>query len=585
MKGLINIKNKDNECFRWCHIRKINPQDKYKERVKKVDREMVKKLDYSDISFPVSQKDYNNVERKNGIRVNIFGYENKQPYPIHVSKERFKEELNLLLIEEDGNKHYVLIKDFNSFMFKHSKHKGRKNFFMNCLQCFSTSELLNEHRKNCIVINGKQAINMPKVGENELKFNHHNKQIPVPFVIYTDFEAITKKMHGCDISEESKGKKKDRSYMDAYQTHIDCGYGYKVVCHYDSKLSKTTNVYRGEGAVYKFMEKMLEEVEYCKKMVKKHFNRNLTMTKEELKTFKGSNKCHICGEKYGEEDKPVMDYCKITGKFRGSAHGKCSSKLRIDPERIRMPVIFYNLRGYDNHFIMQQIVKIANEKSYVDKNGEIRNLKISAIPNNMERYMAFMLGNNLTFIDSFQFMSSSLDRLVTSLRMEDLKYTSKAFYGKKLELMSKKGLYPYDFMDSMEKFEMKELPKIKEFYSMLNEEHIREEEYNHAKEVWEEFRIKNMGEYHDLYLLSDVLLLTDVFENFRKTCMQYHKLDPCHYFTSPGLSWDAMLKMTKVKLELMTDINMYQFIEKGMRGGVSYIANRYGKANNKYMEQ
>ena len=94
-----------------------------------------------------------------------------------------------------------------------------------------------------------------------------------------------------------------------------------------------------------------------------------------------------------------------------------------------------------------------------------------------------------------------------------------------------------------------------------------------------------MGEYHDLYLQSDVLLLTNVFENFRNTCLQYYGLDPCHYFTSPGLSWDAMLKTTKVKLELMTDINMYQFIEKGMHGGVSYIANRYGKANNKYMKE
>ena len=103
---------------------------------------------------------------------------------------------------------------------------------------------------------------------------------------------------------------------------------------------------------------------------------------------------------------------------------------------------------------------------------------------------------------------------------------------------------------------------------ILNDQHVTDDEYDHAKKVWKTFNIKPMGEYHDLYLVSDVLLLTDVFENFRKTCMQYYKLDPCHYFKSPGLSWDAMLKMTNIKLELMTDIDMFQFIEKGMRGGV-----------------
>ena len=520
----------------------VNPTNKHPERVKKEDKEMIEKLDYSGIEFPILKKDYNKIEKKNGIRVNVFGYENKQPFPIHISKEDFKMELNLLLLDSDWKKHYVLIKDFNSFMFKQTKHKSKKNFCMNCLQCFSSKEVLDAHRKDCIVISGKQAIKMPNEDENGVEFINHRKQIPVPFVIYADFEAITKK-NKKSVVDESKDKG-NVSYTKAYQTHVDCGYGYKVVCHYDWKLSKKSKIYRGKRAVYKFMENMLEEVEYCKKMVKRHFNKNLKATNDDLRNFNESSECYICKVKYVEGEKPIMDHCRITGKYMGSAHDACCSKLRMNPDKIRVPVIFHNLRGYDSHLIMQQIGKIAKDKSYVDKNGERKNLKINAIPNNMERYMAFMLGNNLTFIDSFQFMSSSLDKLVSNMRKEDLKYTSMAFYGYKLDLMSKKGIYPYDFMDSMEKFENKELPKIEDFYTTLNEEHISEKDYNHAKEVWNAFRIKNMAEYHDLYLQSDVLLLTDVFENFRNTCMQYYGLDPCHYFTSPGLSWDAMLKMT-----------------------------------------
>ena len=323
---------------------------------------------------------------------------------------------------------------------------------MYCLQCFSSERILANHVNNCLTISGAQAINMPKQGENILKFNNFHKQLPVPFVIYADFEAITKKVQGCKQSEEMENEKNGRSYTEAYQTHEDCGYGYKVVCCYDDKYSKYTRIYRGENAVYKFMEKMLEEVEYCKAVIKKHFNKPLVMTEADKQRFKTMDRCHICGEKYTDKDVRVRDHCHITGKFRGSAHQECNLKLRIKPEDIKIPVIFHNLRRYDSHFIMQQIGEIANKHGYTNKKGEKQALDINAISNNMEKYMAFMLGNHLTFIDSFQFMSSSLDKLVSNLPKDDLIYTSKAFKGKKLDLMSQKVIYPCDFMDSFEKF-------------------------------------------------------------------------------------------------------------------------------------
>ena len=576
-KGLINMKNEDNECFRWCHIRHLNPQDIHPERIKKSDKEYINKLDYSGIEFPVTIKQYNKIEKQNEININVFGYENKQPYPIFVSKEKYEDCINILLITEEKNKHYVLIKDFNNFMYNKTKHKERKHFCMHCLQCFSSERVLSDHKDNCITVNGMQAVKMPDKDNNILKYNNFHKQQPVPFVIYADFEAITEKISGCQPNN-------NKSYTEAYQKHTDCGYGYKVVCCYDDKYSKPTKTYRGKKAVYKFMEAMLDEVKYCKKVAKKEFNKPLRMTKEDEKEFQKAKECHICNKKYINEDIKVRDHCHITGKYRGSAHQECNLKLNVNPEEVKIPVIFHNLRGYDSHFIMQEIGAIVKNHAYTNKKGEKCQMNINAIPNNMEKYMAFMLGNHLTFIDSFQFMSSSLEKLVSNLPRKLFKYTSQVFEGDEFDLMVKKGVYPYDYIDSFEKFK-EQLPSKEDFYSILNDKHIEDKDYQHAQNVWNTFNIKNMGEYHDLYLASDILLLADVFENFRKTCLKYYKLDPCHYFTSPGLSWDAMLKMTNIKLELMTDIDMFQFIEKGLRGGISYIANRYGKANNKYMKK
>ena len=579
-KGLINLQNKDDCCFAWCHVRHLNPQEKNPQRIKKSDNAFIKDkiVNYDGIEFPVTIKQYNKIEKQNNININVFGYEEKQIYPIYISKEKFEDHMELLLITDGKNKHYVLIKDFNKLMYNQTKHKDRKHFCMYCLQCFRSERVLSRHVENCIQLNGTQAVKMPTKDNSILKFNNYHKQQPVPFVIYADFEALLQKV-------EKGQPDSDKSYTEEFQRHIDCGSAYKVVCCYDDNYSKDICIYRGENAVYKFLEQMLEEVNYCKDIVKREFNKPLKMTDDDELSFKLEDKCHICGEIYKDKDVRVRDHCHITGKYRGSAHQDCNLKLRLNPEEIKIPVILHNLRGYDSHLLMQNIGEIAKKHTHKNSKGREIEMQINAIPNNMEKYMAFMLGNHLTFIDSLQFMSSSLDKLVSNLPKDDLKYTSQAFKGRRLELMTRKGVYPYDFMDSFEKFNQKELPTKVDFYSILTDQNISDEDYQHAKKVWNAFKCKNLGQYHDLYLGSDVLLLADVFENFRKTCLQYYKLDPCHYFTSPGLSWDAMLKMTNIKLELMTDIDMFQFVEKAMRGGVSYIANRYGKANNKYMKE
>ena len=155
---------------------------------------------------------------------------------------------------------------------------------------------------------------------------------------------------------------------------------------------------------------------------------------------------------------------------------------------------------------MQQIGEIAKKHAYKNKRGEEQHLDINAIPNNMEKYMAFMLGKHLKFIYSLQFMSSSLDKLVSNLPKEDLKYTSEEFTGKELSLMSQKGVYSYDYMGCFKNFNQTELPTKEQFYSVLNDQHITNGEYGHARKVWETFNIKTVGEYHDLYLKSDLYI-------------------------------------------------------------------------------
>ena len=174
-------------------------------------------------------------------------------------KQHNEKVLNLLLIAEGEKQHYVLIKDFNILMYNNTKHKATKHFYMHCLQCVSTEEILTKHKENCLLINGEQAIRMPQRGKNILQLQNHHNQMPVPIVIYADFEAITEKVTGC----QPCGVK---SYTNKYQKHTGCSYGYKVVCCYNDKY-KAVRIYRGEDSINKFMQQMLLEVQSVRRLL------------------------------------------------------------------------------------------------------------------------------------------------------------------------------------------------------------------------------------------------------------------------------------------------------------------------------
>jgi hypothetical protein len=189
----------------------------------------------------------------------------------------------------------------------------------------------------------------------------------------------------------------------------------------------------------------------------------------------------------------------------------------------------------------------------------------------------------LRFIDSFKFLSSSLDKLSKNLRKDQFFELSKYFSKEHLDLVTRKLAYPYEYMDSPEKYLETQLPPIEKFYISLNNESVSQEEYENAQEIWDKFKIKNLQEFTSLYNKIDVLLLADVMENFRNISLKTYKLDPAWYFTTPGFAWDCMLKMSKQKLELLTDYDMLLMIENGIRGGISQCSNRHAKATHKYM--
>ena len=209
-----------------------------------------------------------------------------------------------------------------------------------------------------------------------------------------------------------------------------------------------------------------------------------------------------------------------------------------------MGVIAKNTENYISFSVKVEVGK------YIDKNGEERSKKI-----------------DLRFIDSIKFMSGSLDSLVNNLaRGGDQFWGFDDYSEPQCKLLMRKGIYPYEYMDSWDRFEETTLPPASSFYSKLNMSGVSDQDYEHACKVWRDFGIGNLGEYHDLYLCTDVILLANVFEAFRKVCLDNYGLDPAHFYTVPGLAWCTCLKKTGTRLKVLLDPDMLLMFERGIRG-------------------
>ena len=591
-KAIINMKNEDDKCFMWCVLRALYPKDKNAERIDKDLKSKQDIINMKGICYPVSLNGIKRFEELNpNISISVLGYNKEEGgvYPLQISKHKGCEyDIVLLLLKEavtgengeiKEKTHYTLVKNKSALITSQkNNHKGKRHVCLNCFNSFNILESLNKHKEYCYK-NKCVKTNMPPQN-TYLRFKNFHHSEKAPFAVYADFESLIKPLDNCNPDP-------NKSYTKKYQKHEPISFSYYILCSIDGVYKPVLRKYtqtkpEDANAMDIFIKWLGEDVKDIANIEPKE----MIFTEEDIKHFNKASDCWICGEKL--ENDRVRDHCHFTGRYRGPAHNKCNLKYR-KPKNIS--VFFHNLSGYDSHLFIKKIGCSIN-----------KNENIKCIATNEEKYISFtktiVTGQytnkkgkvkdktfDIVFKDSLKFMSSSLEALVNNLPKDAFKNLLNYFTPKQTELLKQKGFYPYEYMDSEEKFNDTKLPPREAFYSKLSGKGITEKDYEHAGNVWISFKMKTFKEYHELYNITDVLLLADVFENFRDLCLKIYGLDPVYYFTAPQLAWDACLKMTSVKLELLSDEDMLLMFEEGIRGGISIISNRYGEANNKYMRK
>ena len=599
---VINMRNDDTQCFKWAVTRALNPVDRNPNRITNELKKQTEKYNWEGISFPTKLTEIKIWEKNNNFNVNVFSYDEteKEIYTSRLGELKEPDETINLYLHDDN--HYCVIKVLNRLVSSHLNKTGHaKDLCLRCLKFFrkpskkdredpDKKSTLEKHMEIC---SGEklQHVVYPKPGDT-VQFRNYERLHDLPFVVYADFESFVSPL---DVEEKDPNK----SYTVQYQNHVPSGFCYTIKCMdktiYPTKTVLKTASYEGEDMGKLFVETLSEDFKPIYDILKTP--KPMIMSDFDKIDFEKSEKCYACGIRFGTERKnertkkkekivKCRDHCHITGKYRGAVCDKCNLRMKV-PRFV--PVLFHNLEGYDSHLFV---------KSLGLEEGDI-----SCIPKTDEKYISFSkkvpmeiitldsgktknLCLEMRFLDSMKFMSKSLDSLVKTLGKDKfMTLTSQMSVDESsLELLKRKGVFPYEYMTDFSKLSAKSLPPKDAFYSELTNTGISDSDYEHAQNVWKTFDCKTMRDYHDLYLKTDVLLLADVMTEFRKTCKKAYGLDALHNYTSPGLAWSAMLKYTEVKLDLISDPDMYLFVEKGIRGGISTVVKRYAKSNNKYLD-
>lgn len=561
-KALINVKNEHDEmCFKWAVLSALHPIERNPQKVQNY-YDYRNELNFDGINFPVSLKDIDKFTRQNEkISINVYYYDKKKDKkkskvsPLRVSSDVKENHIHLLLLMEDKkcngfidqaqtaaeritaklesgqiHTHYCWIKNLSRLVNHQLSKHGHQSFICDrCLNYFQQEEKLKRHSINCT--NGCR-IEMPDENDKWIQFKNHKNQLKAPFVIYADTEAFLKRM----TNEEKYRVFNEKCSTSAYQEHNVYSVGYYLKCEFNDSYS----FYATSGNRTDCIEWFINELETISNFVSQLLMKNEPITDlsldEELAFQDPTTVCCICNLPFQKHDLRVHDHCHFTGKYRGPAHNCCN--LNYQNSRT-IPVVMHNLSGYDAHLFIRKLA--------TQMNGDI-----TIIPNNSEQYISFtkIVENSsyrhnvsekikLKFIDSCRFMAASLSELASLLpsHKKRILYAEcqKNYSSEQMLMLERKGVFPYDFVDNLQRLDEISLPSREQFYSELNEEGISDEDYEFACQIWEKFHIKTLGEYSELYLKTDVLLLADVFENFRDLCHTIYKLDPAHYFTSPGI--------------------------------------------------